>query len=51
MYFPTIEAASEGGYGADPGVSFAEIGAGERMMDRALINIYLLLGKFAGEPR
>ncbi len=32
MYFPTIEAASEGGYGADPGVSFAEIGAGERMM-------------------
>ena len=51
MYFPTIEAASEGGYGADPGVSFAEIGAGERMMDRALINLYLLLGKFAGEPR
>lgn len=51
MYFPTIEAASEGGYGADPGVSFAEIGAGERMMDKALLNIYLLTGKFAGEPR
>ncbi len=51
MYFPTIEAASEGGYGADPGVSFAEVGAGERMMDRALLNIYLLRGKFAGEPR
>jgi neutral ceramidase len=51
MYFPTIEAASEGGYGADPGVSFAEVGAGERMMDKALINIYLLLGKFAREPR
>jgi hypothetical protein len=50
MYFPTIEAASEGGYGADPGVSFAELGAGERMMDRALLDIYLLLGKFAGEP-
>jgi hypothetical protein len=51
MYFPTIEAASEGGYGADPGVSLAELGAGERMMDRALINIYRLQGKFAGDPR
>jgi neutral ceramidase len=51
MYFPTIEAASEGGYGADPGVSLAELGAGERMMDQALINIYLLQGKFARERR
>ena len=51
MYFPTIEAASEGGYGADPGVSFAEVGAGELMMDRALINLYKLQGKFAGESR
>jgi neutral ceramidase len=51
MYFPTIEAASEGGYGADPGVSFAEVGAGERMMDRAVLNIYKLQGKFAREPR
>jgi hypothetical protein len=51
MYFPTIEAASEGGYGADPGVSFAELGAGERMMDRALLNIYRLQGKFVREPR
>jgi hypothetical protein len=51
MYFPTIEAASEGGYGADPGVSLAELGAGERMMDRALFNIYRLQGKFAGEPQ
>jgi hypothetical protein len=50
MYFPTIEAASEGGYGADPGVSLAELGAGEQMMDRALINIYRLQGKFAGQP-
>jgi len=51
MYFPTIEAASEGGYGADPGVSFAELGAGERMMDKALLNIYFLQGKFARERR
>jgi neutral ceramidase len=51
MYFPTIEAASEGGYGADAGVSLVELGGGERMMDKALVNIYLMLGKFAGEPR
>jgi hypothetical protein len=46
MYFPTIEAASEGGYGADSLVARAEIGAGEKMMDQALINLYSLLGKF-----
>ena len=46
MYFPTIEAVSEGGYGADPPVSPAEIGSGERMMNQALLNIYTLLGKF-----
>jgi len=46
MYFPTIEAASEGGYGADSLVNRAEIGAGERMMNQALINIYTMLGKF-----
>jgi neutral ceramidase len=51
MYFPTIEAASEGGYGADPGISLVEIGGPERMMDKALLNIYLLQGKFAREPR
>jgi len=51
MYFPTIEAASEGGYGADPGVSLAELGAAERMMDKALFNIYLMQGKFARERR
>jgi hypothetical protein len=40
QYFPTIEAVSEGGYGADPDVSPVEIGAGERMMDRALFDLY-----------
>jgi len=40
QYFPTIEAVSEGGYGADPEVSPVEVGAGERMMDRALIHLY-----------
>jgi neutral ceramidase len=51
MYFPTIEAVYEGGYGADAGVSLVEIGGGERMMDKALFNIYLLLGKFAKDRK
>jgi hypothetical protein len=46
MYFPTIEAASEGGYGGDATVSPVEIGAGEMMMNQALVNIYTMLGKF-----
>src|SRR5207247_3824272 len=40
QYFPTIEAAAEGGYGADPAVSPVEGGAGERMMDQARIHLY-----------
>jgi hypothetical protein len=51
MYFPTIEAVSEQGYGADPAVSPVEIGAGERMMDQALINIYTFLGRFAPDVK
>ncbi len=50
MYFPTIEAVSEGGYGADPPVSPVEIGAGEKMMDQALINIYTMVGKLRQAP-
>jgi hypothetical protein len=44
QYFPTIESASEGGYGTEPPVSSAELGAGERIMDRALIHLYQLRG-------
>jgi hypothetical protein len=46
MYFPTIEAASEGGYGGDATVAPVQIGAGEQMMNQALINLYTMLGKF-----
>jgi len=49
MYFPTIEGAAEGGYGADPAVSWVSLGAGEEMMDRALIDIYTMLGSFMSE--
>ncbi len=45
QYFPTIEAAAEGGYGADPTVAPVEIGAGEKMMDRALIHLFKLRGR------
>jgi len=50
QYFPTIEAASEGGYGADPAVSPVEVGAGERMIDRALYHLYKMRGKFPSLP-
>ena len=45
QYFPTIEAIAEGGYGADNTVAPAEIGAGERIMDQALIDLLQLQGK------
>jgi len=50
LYFPTIEAASEGGYGADPEVSPVALGAGEQMTNQALISLYRLLGKFPAVP-
>jgi hypothetical protein len=49
MYFPTIEAASEGGYGGDAKVAPVQVGAGEIMMNQALVNLYTMLGKFPPE--
>jgi hypothetical protein len=45
QYFPTLEAAAEGGYGADSRVSPVELGAGEQMMNRALLWLYQMRGK------
>ena len=45
QYFPTIEAVAEGGYGADSRVSPVAVGAGERLMDTALVWLYQMLGK------
>ena len=45
MYFPTVAATEQGGYGADPQVSWVAIGAGEQMIDKALANIEKLTGK------
>src|SRR5204863_6237194 len=50
QYFPTIEAAAEGGYGADATVSPVEVGAGERIMDRALIRLWRMRGKLPTLP-
>lgn len=45
MYFPTIEAVAEGGYGTEGYSAPAELGAGERIMDRALVHLYEMRGK------
>lgn len=45
QYFPTIEAVAEGGYGADNAVSPVAVGAGEEVMNRALVLLYQMMGK------
>ena len=45
QYFPTIEAVAEGGYGADMTVSPVAVGAGEQMMNTALLRLYQMRGK------
>lgn len=45
QYLPTIEAVAEGGYGTEPPVAPAELGAGERVADTALIWIHAMLGR------
>jgi hypothetical protein len=45
QYFPTIEAVAEGGYGADSPVSPVAVGAGEQIMNTALMWNYQMLGK------
>lgn len=47
-YFPTIEGAAEGGYGADGTVSPVTIGAGEQIMNRGLFHLYDIQSKFKG---
>jgi Neutral/alkaline non-lysosomal ceramidase, N-terminal len=45
QYFPTIEAAAEGGYGADNQVAPAAVGAGEQLMNTALTWVFQMRGK------
>lgn len=48
-YVPTIRAASEGGYGAGYNTRL-EVGAGEAIIDRHLVNLFTLLGKLQTAP-
>jgi hypothetical protein len=48
-YFPTIQAAVEGGYGAAYSTS-VEVGAGERLVDYAVISILKAIGKLKPAP-
>ncbi len=45
-YFPTIQATTEGGYGAAARTQ-VEVGAGERLVNRALINLLYMAGKIS----
>jgi neutral ceramidase len=49
-YFPTLLAATEGGYGAASATTWVEPGAGERMVDHALAKIYEMLGRLRNLP-
>ena len=49
-YFPTILAASQGGYGAGDSNTYVEVGAGERMLDHALVRVHEMLGELGEVP-
>ena len=49
-YFPTVKAAAEGGYGAADSDTYIAVGAGERMVNQALIRIYEMLGSLIDAP-
>lgn len=48
-YIPDLKSAAHGGYGADASTRI-EVGAGERIMQRHLINLYGLLGMWLDTP-
>jgi len=49
-YIPTILASSQGGYGAGDSNTYVAVGAGERMLDQALIRIHEMLGELKQVP-
>lgn len=49
-YFPTIKAASLGGYGTASATTWLEVGAGERMVDHAVVRTYEMLGRLNELP-
>lgn len=49
-YFPTIKAATEGGYGAQSATTWVQVGAGEQMENHGLVEIYQMLGRLPDAP-
>jgi hypothetical protein len=49
-YFPTIVAATQGGYGAGDSDTYVAVGAGERMLDHAVIRVHRMLGELRPVP-
>jgi len=49
-YFPTIRAAAAGGYGAASAATWVEPGAGERIVDRAVVRTLEMLGRLTDMP-
>ncbi|MDR3738552.1 MAG: neutral/alkaline non-lysosomal ceramidase N-terminal domain-containing protein [Terracidiphilus sp.] len=51
-YIPTLTAAAkEGGFGANSGLTWLEPGAGESMIDHALVKVYQMLGLLTDKPQ
>ena len=49
-YFPTMRMASLGGYGAGSASTWVEVGAGESMVNHALVKVYEFLGRLSDAP-
>jgi neutral ceramidase len=50
-YFPTIHAATLGGYGAGDFMTWLQPGAGNIMVDNAVVEVYQMLGRLTDDPR
>jgi hypothetical protein len=51
-YLPTLRAATRAGivYGANAWPTVLEVGAGERMVNRGIVNVYRMLGRLRNRP-
>ena len=49
-YFPTIKAATQGGYGTASATTWVQVGAGEDMVEHSLMRLYQMLGRLHDLP-
>ncbi len=49
-YLPTVRAATEGGYGAANATTWLQVGAGDRMLNHALVRLDQMLGRLPDDP-